>query len=106
MRMLSASRQAGTISRETALDLATDALIFIAADTNRLTKFLGATGYRPDQIRAQANAPDFLAGILGFLLEDESMLLAFAANGNHDPSKLSRAHLVLSETGSIQDFAS
>ncbi|HKJ60819.1 MAG TPA: DUF3572 domain-containing protein [Hyphomicrobiales bacterium] len=100
--MLSGSGKARTISRERALDLATDALIFIAGDANRMAKFLGHTGYRPEQIRAQANAPDFLAGILGFLLDDESMLLAFAANGNHDPSTLSRAHHVLSGTGSDQ----
>lgn len=97
--MLSGPRQKAGVNREFALDLATDALIFIAGDTNRMAKFFGATGYGPDQIRAQANAPEFLAGILGFLLEDESMLLAFAANGNHDPSTISRAHHVLSGPG-------
>ena len=103
--MLSGSGKAGLMSREHAFDLATDALIFIAGDPNRMAKFLGTTGYRPDQIRAHANAPEFLAGILGFLLGDESMLLAFAANGNHDPSTLSRAHHVLSETGGNQGAA-
>lgn len=104
--MLSSQKQRGGVSQEFALDLATNALIFIAGDANRMAKFLRATGYGPDQIRAQANAPEFLAGILGFLLEDESMLLAFAANGNHDPSTISRAHLVLSGTGRDEVSAS
>jgi hypothetical protein len=104
--MISGPKQKGRVSREFALDLATDALIFIASDANRMAKFLGTTGYGPDQIRAQAKAPEFLAGILGFLLEDESMLLAFAANGNHDPSTITRAHHVLSDTGSNERSAS
>jgi hypothetical protein len=94
--MLSNSGKIGKISADYALELATDALIFIAGDVNRVAAFLRATGYQPEDIRAQANAPEFLAGVLGFLLEDESLLLAFAANGNHDPSTLARAHHLLS----------
>jgi hypothetical protein len=97
--MLSGSGKARNISTERALDLGTDALIFIAGDANRMGKFLGQTGYRPEEIRTQSKSPAFLAGILGFLLEDESMLLAFAANGNHDPSIIARAHHVLSHDG-------
>lgn len=93
--MLTGSGNSRNIPPEQALDLATDALIFIAGDANRMANFLGQTGYSPDQIRAQARSPLFLAGILGFLLEDESLLLAFAANGNHDPATVSYAHHVL-----------
>jgi hypothetical protein len=97
--MLSNSGKIAKISAGRALELATDALIFIAGDANRVAGFLRSTGYRPEDIRAQANAPEFLAGVLGFLLEDESLLLAFAANGNHDPATLSRAHHLLSASG-------
>lgn len=101
--MLSNSGKLATIDANSAVDLATDALIFIAGDANRVAGFLRATGYQPEDIREQANAPEFLAGVLGFLLEDESLLLAFAANGNHDPATVSRAHRLLSGPGSDAD---
>ncbi|MBX2804528.1 MAG: DUF3572 domain-containing protein [Hyphomicrobiales bacterium] len=97
--MISLYGKAGHISTEQALELATDALIYIAGDANRMEKFLAQTGYRPEQIRAWAKTHTFLRGVLGFLLDDESMLLAFAANGNHDASIVARAHDVLSHHG-------
>jgi hypothetical protein len=101
--MLSNSGKLRKISADYALELATDALIFIAGDANRVAAFLRATGYQPEDIRAQATAPEFLAGVLAFLLEDESLLLAFAANGNHDPATLLRAHHLLSASAGGTD---
>ena len=76
------------LNNDTARDLATDALIFLATNENSLAKFLSVSGYRPEDIRKHAHSPEFLAGVLDFILEDESMLLAFTANGNHDPEMI------------------
>jgi hypothetical protein len=66
------------LSRITAERLAVAALGFIAADAERLGRFLAATGIGPADIRAAAREPLFLAGVLDHLVNSESELLAFA----------------------------
>lgn len=60
--------------------LAIDALSFIAADPGVLGQFAAVTGHTPATIRAEIAAPEFLTGILDFLLGDESLLLVFASH--------------------------
>ncbi len=57
--------------------IAIKALAYLAADTDRLGRFLAATGIGPEEIRAKAEDPDLLAGILDFLLSDEGMVIDF-----------------------------
>jgi uncharacterized protein DUF3572 len=76
--------------------LAIQALSFIAADPERLGRFLAATGIGPGDIRAAAREPLFLAGVLDHISADERLLLAFATDAKSDPQTIVRAQSVLS----------
>jgi Protein of unknown function (DUF3572) len=80
---------------EAAEALALDALTFLAADAERLERFLALSGLSVDNLRAAAAAPDFLAGVLDYFAGDEPLLLAFAANAHHDPADIMRAWALL-----------
>lgn len=82
--------------RDAAQEVAVSALAFIAADGERLVRFLSETGLAPATLRAAAARRDFGAGVLAFLLADEQMLLAFAAEKGLDPRHVAGAHDILS----------
>jgi hypothetical protein len=67
-------------------ELAIAALGFIAAEPERLSRFLAVTGIEPQSIREAAREPQFLAGVLDHVAGDERLLLAFAAESEIDPS--------------------
>jgi Protein of unknown function (DUF3572) len=71
--------------------LAVAALGFIAADPERLGRFLAMTGIGPDSIRAAAREPQFLLGVLDHLAADEPLLLAFAAENSIAPNAVIKA---------------
>ena len=75
--------------------LAVAALGFIAAEPERLGRFLALSGIGPDSIRAAAREPQFLAGVLDDITSDERLLLAFAAENDIDPEAVMRARDVL-----------
>jgi hypothetical protein len=83
-------------SRKAAESLAIQALSFIAADPERLGRFLAATGIGPGDIRAAAREPLFLAGVLDHIASDESLLTGFAADANANPREVERAQTTLS----------
>ena len=82
-------------TQEAAETLAIQALAFIAEEPDRLGAFLAASGIGPDAIRDAAREPDFLAGVLDHMLDDESLLLAFADSAGLDPASIARARRAL-----------
>ncbi|HKM87566.1 MAG TPA: DUF3572 domain-containing protein [Xanthobacteraceae bacterium] len=80
---------------EAAEMLAIQALGFIAAEPERLTRFLSMTGIEAADIRTAAREPRFLAGVLEHMLGEESLLLAFAANAGIDPADVAHARSAL-----------
>src|SRR5690242_9211669 len=78
-------------SRETAETLAIDALGYIAAEPETLGRFLAASGLGPATLRRAASDPHFLAGVLDFMLSDETLLLAFAGHAGIEPETIARA---------------
>ena len=80
---------------EAAEGLAIQALTFIAADGERLGRFLAVTGIGPAKIRAASRHPRFLAGVLDYLASDERLAAAFAAEAACEPSDLAKAHIAL-----------
>jgi len=76
--------------RAAAEGLAIAALGFIAAEPDRLGRFLAMTGIGPESIRDAAREPRFLGGVLDHIVADEELLLAFAAERDIDPE-----HVVL-----------
>lgn len=77
-------------------ELAIAALGFIAAEPERLGRFLAVTGIGPQSIREAAREPHFLAAVLDHVASDERLLLAFAAETEIDPSDVIPARDTLS----------
>lgn len=77
--------------RDQAEAMALRALAYLAADADRLGRFLALTGIGPADIRARLDDPLFLAGILDHLLSDERLLIEFAKNSDIDPAAVQAA---------------
>ncbi len=78
-----------TTLRGAAAGLAIHGLSFIAEDTDRLGQFLALSGFGPAELRARADDPAFLGGVLDFLLSDEALVVAFADWAEIDPASVS-----------------
>jgi hypothetical protein len=81
--------------QDAAASLAVTALSFIAAEPERLGRFLALSGIGPDSIRSAAGDPGFLVGVLDHLVSDESLLVAFAEQHEIDPEEVMRARETL-----------
>jgi len=80
---------------DAARELAIVALGFIARDTEELSRFLALTGIDPGAIRAAAEEPGFLAGVLAYISGNERTLLAFATHASVAPEEIEKARRVL-----------
>ncbi len=83
------------MNAESAEVLALSALGHIANNTMLLDRFVAISGSSADDIRSGAADPAFLAGVLDFLLSDETALLAFCQTSNIDPEIPGRARAFL-----------
>lgn len=59
--------------------LAIDALAFIASHEDLTQRFLEFTGLEAGQLRAEAENPAFLVGVLDFILANEKDVIDFAS---------------------------
>jgi hypothetical protein len=75
--------------------IAIEALAWLAADEDRLERFLALSGLGPQNLRKAAAEPQFLAAILDYLTSNEALLVAFAGDGARKPEDVTRAHAVL-----------
>ena len=89
--MLKADRSKAAESNVIALQL----LGFIAENKEILGRFMALTGSGPDDLRNRLEDPDFHAAILEFVMQDENLLLAFAAQQEIDPQIVARAYHAL-----------
>jgi len=76
-------------------EIAATALGFIAADPQLLPRFLALSGIEPSAIRAAAQEPGFLAGVLNFIAAHEPTLLAFAEHAAINPEAVLKAMRML-----------
>jgi len=76
---------------EFASEAAIAALGFLAADEDRLERFLALSGLGPHNLRRAAADPAFLTAVLDYILADEKLLIAFAAQQSWPPEQISRA---------------
>jgi hypothetical protein len=91
------------LTRKLAEAMAVQALTFLAEDSQRLQRFVAFTGIDPEEIRAAAQRPEFLAGVLDHLAADESLLIAFAEHARIDPLQVRRASHLLVPDGWERD---
>ena len=90
-----APRARAQASRDGAERIAIQALGFLAADEERLERFLALSGLDTAGLREAAAAPGFLAGVLDHLCADEPALLAFAAEAGLAPEAVAAARALL-----------
>jgi hypothetical protein len=83
--------------REVAEIVAIQALNFIAGDPERLGLFLAETGIGPQNLRAAAADPAFLASVLDFVLRDDATVKAFAKASELHPTNVAAAREVLGD---------
>ncbi|MBC8038516.1 MAG: DUF3572 domain-containing protein [Rhizobiales bacterium] len=80
-----------SISHDESQIIALKALAFLVSDPDRVSRFMGITGTAPETIRASANVPEYLAGVLEYLRGDQSLLLIFAESEGIDPESIDAA---------------
>ncbi|HVO01838.1 MAG TPA: DUF3572 family protein [Candidatus Cybelea sp.] len=71
------------------------ALTFLAADDDRLQRFLGLTGIAPEALRGLARDKAGLGAVLDYLLGWEPLLLDFAAAHDLAPESIAKARAKL-----------
>jgi hypothetical protein len=87
-RPVNARLSTGRLSGESA---AVSALAFLAGEPSRLERFLALSGLGPHNLRQAAADRGFLAAVLDYLVADEPLLVAFAAEQGVDPAEVARA---------------
>jgi hypothetical protein len=87
----------GGMTRERAELIAAQALQFLASDEGRLARFLGLTGIDGGAIRDHVGEPVFLAGVLDYLLADESLLLEWVESSGLAPEEPGLARAALAD---------
>lgn len=80
-----------SLNRQSAEQLAIQALGFVAADPDLLPRFLALTGIEASQIRRAAEEPGFLAGVLQFILAHEPTIQAFCSAAEIAPAQVGAA---------------
>lgn len=71
------------------------AVAFVLADEDMTQRFLALTGCGGAELRARLADPAFLGGVLDFVLGDEPVAAAFAADEGLTPEDLARARAKL-----------
>ncbi len=72
--------------------------MFLTADEGRLRRFMEATGLDGETLRGRAGEAETLCAILAHLMEDESLLLVFAAHAGREAALIAAAAARLSES--------
>jgi hypothetical protein len=68
----------------------------IAAEPEKLGRFVAITGLQPELARDAAADPTFLAGVLDYVMTDDALLVDCAAAIGEPPERISQAHHTLS----------
>jgi hypothetical protein len=66
-----------TMSQESAETVGLQALGWLAGNEDLLPVFLGATGASEADVRSGASDPEFLGGLLDFLMMDDAWVMSF-----------------------------
>lgn len=70
---------------QTAEVIALQALTFLAADDERLNRFMALSGIDGEGLKERADEPELLAAVLDHVLGDESLLYLFCEDANLPP---------------------
>lgn len=78
-----------------AIGIGQDALLWLAADPERIGAFLGASGADPAALPGLAAEAQFLGFVLDFVLASDEGVLAFAASAGLPPEAVAQARSAL-----------
>ena len=79
------------MQRDAAMALAQTVLIDLAGETETMSRFLALSGIDPRSLRQRAHEASFLAGLIGFVMEDEALLLAICERQRLPAADIGRA---------------
>jgi hypothetical protein len=88
-------RDVNRIDREAARRLAIQALEYLGREPERLGRFLALSGLDPGTIRAAAQQPEFLSGVLEYVMSDDRVVVAFTESLAIPPERIAQARAVL-----------
>lgn len=88
-------RGKSSLTKEQAEAIGVAGLSYLAAEPERIGRFLAVTGLGPENIRAAAKEPSFLPALLDYLLANEQELVAFAAEMDLEPGSIIAARNLL-----------
>jgi hypothetical protein len=71
------------------------ALEYLAAEPDRLSRFLGISGLGPQNLRQAASDPRFLASVLDYVIADEPLLIGLASSRDVPPERIVAARAAL-----------
>lgn len=74
-----------SVDRDDAEAIAVSALSFLVSRPDDIDRFFALTGITSDTIRQNTIEPGFFSGVLDYLLGDEALLTAFAAEAGIPP---------------------
>ena len=80
-----------SVDRGGAEAIAVYALSFLVSRPDDIGRFFALTGVTSDTIRQSAAEPGFLGGVLDYLLGDEKLVTAFAAEAGIPPGRVQAA---------------
>ncbi len=83
------------MDRQSAQIVAQKALVYIVSDSKVLGALQAGTGVDGTDMREGAENPEFLAGLLDFLLENEELLLSFCQIEGFAPETPQQARAAL-----------
>lgn len=90
-------------ARQVAEIVAVQALSFLASQPERLGQFLAESGLGPETLRSAASDPQFLIGVLDFVLRDDATVTAFAQASELDPTTVAAAKQALEDLPAESD---
>lgn len=88
-----------SVGRDAAEQTAVAVLGWLASETDMLGRFLALSGLEAGQLREAVNHPDFLAGMLDFVMAHEPTLLAFCEGSGTKPEAVAAAWRHFSKPG-------
>jgi hypothetical protein len=81
---------------QNAEDIAISVLAWLAGKPDLMGRFLALSGLAAENLRTASAEPGFFAGVLGFVMNHEPTLMAFAADTGTDPQAVVAAYRALS----------
>jgi Protein of unknown function (DUF3572) len=88
-------RAPSRITASEAENIALKAFLFLAADDERMQRFIGLSGFDVGNAREAAAAPGFLAGVLAHYLNDEDAIVAFCEAEKIHPLSVAIAYRMI-----------